>query len=105
MRFAQCWPTMSTRPRRQAAHARKRRGWRILRPLRSVRAAGVRGWRRGRPRGDILVYDREVSLQTLAYFVAFGFDGGRVISIHDFLFARYAMDGIDIRIAILSDQV
>jgi RNA polymerase sigma-70 factor (ECF subfamily) len=49
-------------------------------------------------RAAMLVYDREVSLETLAYFVALGFDRGRIISIHDFLFARYAMDGIDVQI-------
>jgi RNA polymerase sigma-70 factor (ECF subfamily) len=46
-------------------------------------------------RAAMLVFDREVSLETPAYFVALGFDGDRVVSIHDFLFARYAMDGID----------
>jgi len=45
-------------------------------------------------RAAMIVYDREVSLQTPAYFVALNFDGDRVISIHDFLFARYAMDGV-----------
>jgi RNA polymerase sigma-70 factor, ECF subfamily len=49
-------------------------------------------------RAAMLVYDREVSLETPAYFVALGFDGDRVASIHDFLFARYAMDGIDVQI-------
>jgi len=49
-------------------------------------------------RAAMLVYDREVSLGTPAYFVALGFDGDRVASIHDFLFARYAMDGIDVQI-------
>jgi RNA polymerase sigma-70 factor (ECF subfamily) len=49
-------------------------------------------------RAAMLVYDRDVSLETPAYFVALGFDGDRVISIHDFLFARYAMDGIDVQI-------
>jgi RNA polymerase sigma-70 factor (ECF subfamily) len=44
----------------------------------------------------MLVYDREISLETPAYFVALDFDGDRVISIHDFLFARYAMDGVDL---------
>jgi hypothetical protein len=29
-------------------------------------------------------------------FVALDFGGDRVVSIHDFLFARYAMDGIDL---------
>jgi RNA polymerase sigma-70 factor, ECF subfamily len=47
-------------------------------------------------RAAMLVYDREVSLETPAYFVALDFDGDRVVSIHDFLFARYAMDGIDL---------
>ena len=46
----------------------------------------------------MLVYDRDISLETPAYFVALAFDGDRVISIHDFLFARYAMDGIDVQI-------
>ena len=31
-----------------------------------------------------------------AYFVALDFEGDRVVSIHDFLFARYAMDGVDL---------
>ncbi len=47
-------------------------------------------------RAAMLVYDREISLLTPAYFVALGFDGDRVVSIHDFLYARYAMDGIDL---------
>jgi RNA polymerase sigma-70 factor (ECF subfamily) len=47
-------------------------------------------------RAAMLVYDREVSLETPAYFVALDFDGDCVVSIHDFLFARYAMDGIDL---------
>jgi hypothetical protein len=34
--------------------------------------------------------------ETPAYFVALDFDGDRVVSIHDFLFARYAMDGVDL---------
>jgi hypothetical protein len=44
----------------------------------------------------MLVYDREISLETAAYFVALDFVGDRVVSIHDFLFARYAMDGVDL---------
>ena len=44
----------------------------------------------------MLVYDREVSLETPAYFVALGFKDDRVVSIHDFLYARYAMEGIDL---------
>ena len=47
-------------------------------------------------RAAMLVYDREVSLETPAYFVALDFEGDRVVSIHDFLFARYAMDGVDL---------
>jgi RNA polymerase sigma-70 factor (ECF subfamily) len=44
----------------------------------------------------MIVYDREVSLETPAYFVAIAFDGDRVVSVHDFLYARYAIDGIDL---------
>jgi RNA polymerase sigma-70 factor, ECF subfamily len=47
-------------------------------------------------RAAMLVYDREISLRTPAYFVALDFDGDRVVSIHDFLYARYAMDGVDL---------
>jgi RNA polymerase sigma-70 factor (ECF subfamily) len=47
-------------------------------------------------RAAMLVYDREISLGTPAYFVALDFDGDRVVSIHDFLYARYAMDGVDL---------
>ena len=47
-------------------------------------------------RAAMLVYDRGVSLRTPAYFVALDFDGDRVVSIHDFLYARYAMEGIDL---------
>ncbi|MFC5864412.1 RNA polymerase sigma factor [Acidicapsa dinghuensis] len=48
----------------------------------------------GRP--AMVVYDRNVSLEAPAYFVALDFDGDRVVSVHDFLYARYAMDGIDL---------
>jgi RNA polymerase sigma-70 factor (ECF subfamily) len=44
----------------------------------------------------MLVYDREISLATPAYFVALDFEGDRLVSIHDFLYARYAMEGIDL---------
>jgi len=44
----------------------------------------------------MIVYDREVSLETPAYFVALDFDGDRLVSIHDFLYARYAMDSVDL---------
>jgi RNA polymerase sigma-70 factor (ECF subfamily) len=47
-------------------------------------------------RAAMLVYDREISLGTPAYFVALDFDGDRLVSIHDFLYARYAMDGVDL---------
>jgi len=47
-------------------------------------------------RAAMLVYDRGVSLDMPAYFVALDFDGDQVASIHDFLFARYAMDGVDL---------
>jgi RNA polymerase sigma-70 factor, ECF subfamily len=47
-------------------------------------------------RAAMLVYYREVSLETPAYFVALDFDSDRVVSIHDFLYARYAMDGVDL---------
>jgi len=48
----------------------------------------------GRP--AMLVYDRELSLETPAYFVALDFVGDRLVSVHDFLYARYAMEGIDL---------
>lgn len=47
-------------------------------------------------RAAMLVYDRNVSLETPAYFVALEFAADRVISVHDFLYARYAMEGIDL---------
>jgi RNA polymerase sigma-70 factor (ECF subfamily) len=47
-------------------------------------------------RTAMLVYDREVSLDEPAYFVALTFVGDKVSSIHDFLYARYAMEAIDI---------
>ncbi|TPI18350.1 sigma-70 family RNA polymerase sigma factor [Mesorhizobium sp. B4-1-1] len=46
----------------------------------------------GRP--AMLVYDREVSLDEPAYFIALSFDEERVVAIHDFLFARYAIEGV-----------
>ena len=53
-------------------------------------AAGIAD---GRP--AMLVYDREISLETPAHFVALGFAGDKVSSIHDFLFAPYALEGVD----------
>jgi RNA polymerase sigma-70 factor, ECF subfamily len=46
----------------------------------------------GRP--AMLVYHREISLETPAFFVALRIERDRVVSIHDFLFARYAMEGV-----------
>lgn len=48
----------------------------------------------GRP--AMLVFDRSVSLDTPAYFVALTFARDRVVAIHDFLFARYAMEGVQL---------
>ena len=48
-------------------------------------------------RAAMVVYDRELSLETPAYFVLLDFDGGRVVGIRDFLFARYALEGVDLR--------
>lgn len=49
----------------------------------------------GRP--AMLVYERELSLDTPLYFVALDFEGDRVTGIRDFLFARYAMESIQPR--------
>lgn len=49
----------------------------------------------GRP--AMLVYDRDGSLDTPAYFVTLDLDGDRVIRIRDFLFARYAMESVELR--------
>jgi len=48
----------------------------------------------------MLVFDREVSLDTPAYFVALEFAGDRINDIQDFLYARYAMDGVEIRLLV-----
>jgi RNA polymerase sigma-70 factor (ECF subfamily) len=56
-------------------------------------------------RAAMLVYDREVSLETPAYFVALDFDGDRVVSIHDFLYGRYAMDGVDLSLLDLVPRI
>ena len=55
-------------------------------------------------RAAMIVYDRGVSLETPAYFVALDFDGDRLVSIHDFLYARYAMDGIDLSLLNLAQR-
>jgi RNA polymerase sigma-70 factor (ECF subfamily) len=48
-------------------------------------------------RAAMLVFDRGVSLETPAYFVALEFGGAGVVGIRDFLYARYAMEGAEIR--------
>jgi len=45
----------------------------------------------------MLVFDRKVGLENPAYFVSLTFHGGRIVGIHDFLYARYAMEGLEIR--------
>ena len=49
-------------------------------------------------RAAMLVYDRKVSLDAPAYFVVIDFEGGLVSSIHDFLYARYAMEGATVHV-------
>jgi RNA polymerase sigma-70 factor (ECF subfamily) len=46
----------------------------------------------GRP--AMLVFDRGISLEKPAYFVTLEIERDRIVSIHDFLFAPYAMEGI-----------
>ena len=48
----------------------------------------------GRP--AMLVFERQVDLETPAYFVALTFDGDRITAIHDFLYARYAFEGVSL---------
>jgi RNA polymerase sigma-70 factor (ECF subfamily) len=48
----------------------------------------------GRP--PMIVYDREVSLDEPAYFVVLSIVDDKVSSIHDFLYARYAMEAVSI---------
>ena len=48
----------------------------------------------GRP--AMLVYEREVSLDAPAYFVALEFADDRVTSVRDFLYARYAVEAVTI---------
>ena len=47
-------------------------------------------------RAAMLVFDREISLEAPAYFVALEFDGDCVASIHAFLYARYALEDVDV---------
>ena len=49
-------------------------------------------------RAAMLVYDREVSLDAPAYFVVLDFEGGLVSRIHDFLYARYVMEGATVHV-------
>ena len=48
----------------------------------------------GRP--AMLVFERQVDMETPAYFVGLTFDGDRVTAIHDFLYARYALEGVSL---------
>jgi RNA polymerase sigma-70 factor (ECF subfamily) len=48
-------------------------------------------------RAAMLVFDRNVSLDAPAYFVALEFAGDHVVGIRDFLYARYAMDGVEMQ--------
>jgi RNA polymerase sigma-70 factor (ECF subfamily) len=48
-------------------------------------------------RTAMLVYDRDVSLAAPAYFVELEFEGGEVVAIRDFLFARYAVEAAAMR--------
>ena len=48
----------------------------------------------GRP--AMLVFERQVDLETPAYFVALTFDGDRITAIYDFLYARYAFEGVSL---------
>ena len=48
-------------------------------------------------RAAMVVYDRERSLERPAYFVILDLDGDRVARIRDFLFARYAMESVELR--------
>jgi len=48
-------------------------------------------------RAAMLVFDRAASLEIPAYFVVLEFEGDRVGFIRDFLYARYAMEGIEMR--------
>ena len=63
-------------------------------------AAAARRWAyatgvvEGRP--AMLVFERQVDLETPAYFVALTFDGDRITAIHDFLYARYAFEGVSL---------
>ena len=49
-------------------------------------------------RAAMLVYDKNVSLESPAYFVVLTFEDGMVASIRDFLFARHAMDGVEMMV-------
>jgi RNA polymerase sigma-70 factor (ECF subfamily) len=48
-------------------------------------------------RPAMLVYDRAVSTAMPAYFVALDIEEGQIVSVRDFLFARYAMEGLEAR--------
>src|SRR5690242_18453744 len=44
----------------------------------------------------LLAFDPDDMLGTPIYFVVLGWDGDRVVSIRDFRYARYAMEGAEI---------
>ena len=48
----------------------------------------------GRP--AMLVFERQVDMETPAYFVALTFDGDRITAIPDVLYARYAFEGVSL---------
>src|SRR5260370_38777111 len=48
-------------------------------------------------RPAMLVYDADDPDQRLKYFVLVAWAGARVVGIPDFVFARYAMDGAELR--------
>jgi RNA polymerase sigma-70 factor, ECF subfamily len=47
-------------------------------------------------RAAMLVFDRYDSTQRPAYFVALDFSNEGIVTIRDFLFARYALDGAEL---------
>jgi RNA polymerase sigma-70 factor, ECF subfamily len=64
-----------------------------------ARYAQTHGWHarpavvEGRP--GLLIQQVDQAQDARDYFVVLGWDGGRVATIRDFLFARYASDGAD----------
>jgi RNA polymerase sigma-70 factor (ECF subfamily) len=46
----------------------------------------------------VLVYDADDPDQRMKYFVLLAWDGERIVGIRDFVFARYAMDGAELKV-------